>query len=322
MANSRARGWCWTVNNYTEADETTCQEGAADCVSAVYGREVGESGTPHLQGFSYWKSQRTRQQAAKRLPKGTHLEALKGLPAQAHAYCCKSDPAPWTHGIAPVGPGKRTDLEMVRDVLKTTGSMRRVAEVATTFQALRGGEVLVKYIEPKRDWKPEVVWLWGPTGCGKTRRAFAESNADDRWVSNSSLRWWDGYDGHSDVIIDDFRGDFAPFHTLLRILDRYEYAVEVKGGMRQLLARRIWITSCLPPDKVYPGCAERVDQLLRRIDSIILVEASPEISLTQLTDSQVQGNTSSPVVPTVSLPEPADDLDEFLSELLGEKTGT
>jgi hypothetical protein len=211
---------------------------------------------------------------------------------------------------------------MVRDVLKTTGSMRRVAEVATTFQALRGGEVLVKYIEPKRDWKPEVVWLWGPTGCGKTRRAFAESNADDRWVSNSSLRWWDGYDGHSDVIIDDFRGDFAPFHTLLRILDRYEYAVEVKGGMRQLLARRIWITSCLPPDKVYPGCAERVDQLLRRIDSIILVEASPEISLTQLTDSQVQGNTSSPVVPTVSLPEPADDLDEFLSELLGEKTGT
>jgi len=173
-----------------------------------------------------------------------------------------------------LGGGKRNDLAATRALVHATGSMRAVAAEATSFQALRGAELLLKYDEPRRDWKPLVRWYWGATGTGKTRRAMEEAGAD-RWVSGRSLQWWDGYDGHANVIIDDFRGDFCPFHTLLRYLDRYECRVEVKGGSRQLLARNIWITSCLPPEKAYPGCSERVDQLLRRIDETVELRGTP-----------------------------------------------
>lgn len=46
--------------------------------------------------------------------------------------------------------------------------------------------------EPKG--KPYVVWLAGPTGCGKTMLAFNSANKDDIWMS-SRLPWANGYSG-------------------------------------------------------------------------------------------------------------------------------
>lgn len=42
--------------------------------------------------------------------------------------------------------------------------------------------------------KPYVVWLAGPTGCGKTFTAFDECK-ERPWVSSSDLKWFDGYVG-------------------------------------------------------------------------------------------------------------------------------
>lgn len=293
MAKSRA--WVFTLNNPKPGQEDEVQENVMDSKYATYGREVGSAGTPHLQGYVYWANARALSAVRARFA-GAHVEPAKGTPAQAAAYCHKEDPNPWTFGELP-GAGKRSDLAAVRVLLKEKGSMREVAEVATSFQAIRGGELLLKYIEPRRTWKPTVRWYWGPTGSGKTRRACEEAG-EDRWMSGRSLQWWDGYDGHTKIILDDFRGDFCPFHTLLRYLDRYECRVEVKGGSRQLLARDIWITSCSSPDKVYPGCSERVDQLLRRIDIVVeLRDVSGCTTLTQ-PDTEVQGNNRSDVTCT------------------------
>lgn len=30
----------------------------------------------------------------------------------------------------------------------------------------------MKYCEPRRTWKPEVWWFFGPTNTGKTERAY------------------------------------------------------------------------------------------------------------------------------------------------------
>ena len=66
------------------------------------------------------------------------------------------------------------------------------------------------------------------------------------------------------------RRDFCKYHQLLKILDRYEYRVETKGGSRQLRARKIAITAPYPPEEMYET-REDINQLLRRIDRIILV---------------------------------------------------
>lgn len=91
----------------------------------------------------------------------------------------------------------------------------------------------------------------------------------DPWVSGKDLKWWNGYDGEEEVIFDEFRGDSCKFSELLRILDRYPYTVEVKGGFRQLLAKKIVITSCYAPETVYKKNEEDIKQLMRRIDKVV-----------------------------------------------------
>jgi len=90
-------------------------------------------------------------------------------------------------------------------------------------------------------------------------------------VSGKSLKWFDGYDAHPDIIVDDFRRDFCTFHELLRILDRYPFRVETKGGSRQLLAKNTVITCPWKPDIIYQSRSqEDIGQLLRRIDEVKL----------------------------------------------------
>jgi hypothetical protein len=115
-----------------------------------------------------------------------------------------------------------------------------------------------------------VIWFWGPTGTGKTRRAFEE--APDAWISTRDLQWFNGYHGQNTVIIDDFRKEFCPFPTLLRLLDGYPLSVPIKGGFVNWVPNRVYVTSCYSPATVYNGLHEDVRQLLRRITAIIYFE--------------------------------------------------
>ena len=49
-----------------------------------------------------------------------------------------------------------------------------------------------------------------------------------------SAKWWDGYEGEKEVLIDEFWKDFYKYHELLRLLDRYPCKVEKKGGWAHL----------------------------------------------------------------------------------------
>jgi hypothetical protein len=83
-------------------------------------------------------------------------------------------------------------------------------------------------------------------------------------------KWWPGYDGQKHVIIDDVRGSFCSYSTMLRLLDQYPFTVEYKGGTRELLAEVIFLTSCKPPNELY-NLDEDQQQLLRRIEEIIFL---------------------------------------------------
>lgn len=120
-------------------------------------------------------------------------------------------------------------------------------------------------------FKPLIRWFYGSTGSGKTRQAYedAKTLGLTPYTCMATTKWWEGYDAHEYVIIDDMRKDFCKFHDLLRMLDRYPYLVECKGGSRQLLAKTIIITTTHRPEELYSG-REDINQLLRRIDEIRL----------------------------------------------------
>jgi len=91
---------------------------------------------------------------------------------------------------------------------------------------------LLRYTDTPRDYEPQVIWLWGKTGTGKTRTAVSLL-PDAYFKSNGGGKWWPNYDGEEDVIIDDLRSATYPFLELLGMTDRYPYTIEDKGTIRQ-----------------------------------------------------------------------------------------
>lgn len=259
---SRHRSWTITVNNYTEQDEQQLQRQECRSLFIVYGREKGESGTPHLQGYIQMKQSQTLEYMKKHVHATAHFEVARGTPLQNYNYCTK-DGDFWTYGEVPK-QGKRTDIDNVKQVIKDGGNMKRVLEVATSYQSAKFAELYLKYNEPKRDKAITVYWFYGATGTGKTREA-AQLCPEAYWHNNT--KWFDGYDGETEVIMDDFRQEGWTIRSLLEMWQPYPYRVDTKGSTRQLQATTFIVTTPRPPNELYfPG--EDIQQLIRRINYI------------------------------------------------------
>jgi len=260
--DTRSRDWCLT--DYT-LDEKKMIKSFDGFKYYVFGRETcPDTLRKHLQMYVYYNSQITFKSMKKKFPKA-HIELAKGTPLQASDYC-KKDNDFVESGTLPLPQGKRTDIDEVRKILKETNSMKSVVEVSNSYQAVKMAEQILKYCEAPRTWKPRVEWFYGPTGTGKSKEAY-EILGNECYTCMSTGRWFDGYDGHHMVLIDDMRKDFMKFHELLRLLDRYAMRIETKGGTRQFRAKMIIITSCYHPSEMF-DTREDLQQLLRRIDVI------------------------------------------------------
>ena len=109
--------------------------------------------------------------------------------------------------------------------------------------------------------------FWGPTGTGKSHRAWSEAGLQ-AYPKDPLTKWWCGYQGQESVIVDEFRGIISIAH-LLRWLDRYPVTVETKGGTRPLLASKFWITSNIHPELWYPDLDQETRAaLLRRLNVV------------------------------------------------------
>lgn len=268
---SRAKAWVFTLNNYNAADlerfRSLCAPGGCTQYGVV-GEEVGESGTPHLQGYVYFTTKRSLRQVRDLLGGRVHLEIARGNPRQASEYC-KKDGKFEEFGRLPGGSGQRTDIAL---------AVKLVREGATKTDLLEGCPVLLAryprffselFLQcgKSRDWKTEVYVYYGETGVGKTRKAFEEAVGP---YVHSGGEWFDGYSGEPDVIFDDFGGSEFKLTYLLKLLDRYPMKVPVKGGFVNWVPYKIWITSNYPPKEWFPNAKdEHVRALLRRLTKVV-----------------------------------------------------
>lgn len=261
-----SRGWCFTINNYTEDDKEQVVRLSDKAHYIVAGLEVGDSGTPHIQGYVYFKNDCSFQSIKKKLTRA-HLEPSRADSDHNEQYCKKDGNVLIEKGVKP-SPRQRTDITKVREALEEGADMRDIVQMASSYQSIRVAEVWLKYNEKARDFKPEVRWYHGATGSGKTRQAIEWLGKD--YYTPLSFKWWEGYDAHECVLLDDIRGDFCKYNEMLRLLDRFKYRVECKGGSRQLLAKKIAITSPYHPKDIF-YTTEDVTQLIRRIDMIVQI---------------------------------------------------
>ncbi len=247
---------------------------------AVVAKEVGESGTPHLQ-FNLTFLKVMRMSAVKQLFPRAHLEVTKSLTA-AERYCMKKDTDPadifvCDNRVRAKQSVEQTErLEEFAEALKAGKSVTDIAldnlvEAAKEYQRL---EWMAAKVAPKRTEKPFVTWCFGKTGTGKSRYCHEQAALlDDQYYTHGgAFKWWNGYDGQSVVVIEEFRGGDCKLSELLRFLDAYPLRVEVKGSHVQMRATHVFINSCFKPEECYRSLAEDLNQLKRRIDSLIEFE--------------------------------------------------
>lgn len=294
MENSAARAYCWTVNNPTEDEVLVPQTWESETYKyLVYQLEEGAEGTRHLQGYIAFDKVVRFNTFCSWFPRRPHVERAKGTAKQNRTYCTKSKgrvEGPWEFGVMPE-QGKRTDLLAMKADLDSGASLQEISQnhTALFFRYSRGIREYRILNHVATSEAKTVKCYWGSTGVGKTRKCY-EEYPDAYWKTRSvsSSQWWDGYDGQSTIIIDEFYGWFT-WDFLLRLCDRYPLQLECKGGSVPCAATTIVFTSNKHPRDWYPNSRyqwDALNPLKRRFGD----------NITELTSELVPG-TSMDVVP-------------------------
>jgi hypothetical protein len=212
----------------------------------VYGKEVGASGTPHLQGYIYLATPRVFNTVKQLLPDGAHIEKAKGSVSQNIEYCTK-DGDYNEIGERPLSAKRKGELEKDRwKRIKTLAQNNELESIEDKVfvQNYRGlKEIARDYMKPVADLNGVCgEWIYGPAGIGKSR--LAREKAGTVFYSKNCNKWWDGYQNEEVVIIDDIDKSHSVLGHHLKIwLDRYAFIAETKGGAVRIRPKKIYITS-------------------------------------------------------------------------------
>nr|WPR18757.1 MAG: replication polyprotein [Skomarfal virus 50] len=293
---SRNRNWCFTLNNYSEIEfNKWCQWITAYCNFGIIGKEVGEGGTPHLQGY-FERKNAVGFSVLKNFCGRSSFRVANGSGEDNFNYCSKEDKY-WIHGeYKKKKPGKRTDLITLRDEVMSGLSIDNIAlerpdmyhQYGRTLNKLEDLRMRNVY----RNFMTLGTWLWGATGVGKSHIAFDGFTPSTHYVYPNDGGWWDGYVQQETVIINDFRGEI-PYGFLLQLVDKWP--VSVKRRNREplpFMSRRIIVTSSMRPEDVYHGVIDRDDNIAQLIRRFEIVNVSSSVHSTEV----LGGNTGTPSV--------------------------
>lgn len=321
VGQTTSRNICFTLNNPTE----NTVEWSDKVRYAVWQLEKGESGTPHLQGYVEFSAPVSYTHCKTFLSQRVHLEKRYGTREQARVYCMKEEGrllGPWEYGEWTGGQGSRSDLLTVIEMCKEGKTEKEICEAAPEAWG-RNYKVIERWKllnESPRKNKTAFHVFVGDAGTGKTRRVFELSpNA----FMKRPGKWFDGYDGNRDLVLDEIDKHRLPLGDLLHMADRYPMQLETKGGTIQLRARHIYATSNIPVEDWYPNLTDQeTAALMRRIDTKTTYRWVEDGDVKSVrVEGEVYG-IPLPCEPTIVLREPV--VDEILtppdSQVVAEKT--
>lgn len=292
----KSRNWCWTLNNPTDVEFKAIDiwHGLNPSTYIVYGKEKGDAGTPHLQGFIHLPKDRAAS-AIKRMVPRAHIEKCKGTPAQNIEYC-KKDGDFVEYGIVPI-----TQQQANKNLAKRFIELSEAGDFET-IKAEMPGKYMSQYrtmhqIATDKMKKPDDLedtcgfWLYGATGTGKTHAARHDYGT---YFSKPCNKWWDGYQPleHDCVIIEDMDPNHSKLAYHLKLwTDKWSFTGEIKGGTRSLRPKRVIITSQYTIEEVFADEGQAAIDALRRRCKVInfnlpkTIPCPPIASPMQLSDS-------------------------------------
>lgn len=133
----KTRRMCFTLNNYTEeeANNVATFLDSDEVVYGIVGREQGEQGTPHLQGFFILRAPQRYSFVHSRASPRLHLEVTRAKSANASEYCKKEGDYD-EYGELPNAQGKRSDIDNFVTWVKEQSRRPSEREIAVQFPSL------------------------------------------------------------------------------------------------------------------------------------------------------------------------------------------
>nr|UZT54555.1 MAG: replication-associated protein [clictolig virus 3] len=134
---AKNRRWVFTLNNYTDDDEQRILDffEGERVTYGIFGRERGENGTPHLQGFVIFRTPQRLSFCRANISDRAHYEQARGTSEEASEYC-KKDANFDERGTCPAGAGARTDLDQFREWVTSLAVAPSQREIAQQFPSL------------------------------------------------------------------------------------------------------------------------------------------------------------------------------------------
>lgn len=265
-----ARRVRWTLCNYTKEDEL-CIFDWRYVRYTIYGHEIcPTTGTPHLQGYTEFTKSMSFKDCKKLHNKVSFRTCEKS--ADANIEYCQKD----LNNIVEIGQrskqGARKDLDTLRDdILFGDLTVDEIIEnnpvqyhqYGRTIHAIED----LKNGRQDRNFMTQGIWLFGPTGVGKSEWSIEKCGNDFYRHNVRDKGWWDNYNKQKAVLIDDFRGEL-PYSQLLELVDKHPGVTVSRRNRKPIpfLSELVIITSSLPPEDVYHNLSSRdsLEQLYRR----------------------------------------------------------
>lgn len=281
----RSRAWVFTENTIPDDASTkllraiqssTLEPFGIDVRYITFQRERGaEANQDHFQGYVEFHRPYGISGVKSRVSQTAHWEIRGGSQAQAIKYCHKADTrvdGPFEYGEK-ASPGTRTDIHSLRDAIRSGSTKRQLYDDHTGTIAK-----YPRFAEGCKDayfehgWrKVECHLLIGPTRLGKTRWVYDNWGKERFWQLPAIVQrlWFDGYDGETHVLIDDFAGN-CPIEVLLQLLDGYKIRLPRKGGFVCWSPTHIAVTTNVHPNEWYnwKGKRSQYDALAARFHVI------------------------------------------------------
>lgn len=138
--------FCFTLNNYKNEDITEINGWSANSSKyLIFGEEIGEQGTPHLQGYVEWK-------------KKTRLSSLLKIDKRIH----------WEKAVA----NRNTNIEYCskQKTYYINGKKVRQPSVLTKNQLYGWQKAIIKICDEEPDDRT-IHWIWDNGNYGKTSLA-------------------------------------------------------------------------------------------------------------------------------------------------------
>jgi len=277
----------FTLNNYTQ-DELVIAR-TTPPVPPIrwigFEEEVGDSGTPHLQGAIVLLKKLTVK-GVKKLPlfKRAHVEVMGGRIEQSEVYCDKEAKFE-SYGDKPMDQKTKGECNVQRY------EDAYAAATVSNFELIPK-DLLVRHLgafhaigrshqemPPARDHLTNF-WIYGPPGTGKSQSARDEYGSR-LFVKDAATKWWDGYNPlvHDVVLIDDIAGKHAYQMSHLKIWsDHNGFPAEIKNGQICIRPTIIIVTSNHSLDVVFADPKEAADvdiEALKRRFTIVDMNTTP-----------------------------------------------